>query len=100
MKHYWDKFKKPASIPIEDHKTTYFSIRIAIKNEGCLTRPHRTEDLRKILNYGHTLGHAVESYSLRTTKRNGNPYLHGEAIAIGMILEGYLSYKLTGLSME
>lgn len=43
--------------------------------------------LRKILNFGHTLGHAVESFYLNTEK----PYLHGEAIAIGMICEAFLA---------
>ncbi len=43
--------------------------------------------LRKILNFGHTIGHAVESYYLQTA----HPLLHGEAIAIGMICEAYLS---------
>jgi len=51
--------------------------------------------LRKILNFGHTIGHAIEAYSLENEK---NPLLHGEAIAIGMICEAYLSYKKTGLS--
>ena len=48
--------------------------------------------LRKILNFGHTIGHAIEAYSL---ENEANPLLHGEAIAIGMICEAYLSYKKT-----
>lgn len=44
---------------------------------------------RKVLNFGHTIGHAVESFYLNTNKR----LLHGEAIAIGMICEAYLSKK-------
>ena len=36
---------------------------------------------RKILNFGHTIGHCVESYFLNTS----TPLLHGEAIIIGMI---------------
>lgn len=52
--------------------------------------------LRKILNFGHTLGHAVESYFLVSEKKT--TMLHGEAIAIGMVLEAYLSHKLMGLS--
>lgn len=51
--------------------------------------------LRKILNFGHTIGHAVETWSLQ---HDANPLLHGEAIAIGMICEAYLSYKINGLS--
>jgi len=43
--------------------------------------------LRKILNFGHTVGHAVESYFMD----KGNALKHGEAIAIGMIAETYLS---------
>ncbi len=46
--------------------------------------------LRKILNYGHTLGHAIESHLLETEDR----LLHGEAVAVGMILEGHLSLQL------
>lgn len=48
---------------------------------------------RKSLNFGHTIGHAIESLCLETE----NPLLHGEAIAIGMICESYLSYKVLGL---
>ena len=48
--------------------------------------------LRKILNFGHTIGHALESWSL--IQNEDNPLLHGEAIAYGMIAEVYLSYKV------
>lgn len=54
--------------------------------------------LRKILNYGHTLGHAIESHFL--TAQNKTRLLHGEAIVIGMILEAFLSVKISGLSLE
>ena len=49
---------------------------------------------RKLLNFGHTVGHAIESYFLE----KGNPILHGEAVAAGMVAELYLSEKRTGLS--
>jgi 3-dehydroquinate synthase len=51
------------------------------------------KSLRKILNFGHTIGHAVESIYLETE----NPLLHGEAIAVGMVCETFLSYKICGL---
>ena len=51
--------------------------------------------LRKHLNFGHTLGHAIESYFRKSTDSS---LLHGEAVAHGMILESYLSYKVSGLS--
>lgn len=50
--------------------------------------------IRKALNFGHTIGHAVEGYALETDE----PLLHGEAIAVGMIAEAHLSYQKAGLS--
>ena len=52
--------------------------------------------LRKVLNFGHTVGHAFESYAMET----GKPVLHGYAVAWGMISELYLSYKLLGFPKE
>ncbi len=49
----------------------------------------KEKGLRKILNFGHTVGHAVEGYFLE----QGNRIFHGEAIAIGMICESYLAFK-------
>ena len=46
---------------------------------------------RKILNFGHTIGHALESLSLTRTKRR---LLHGEAVALGIIVELYLSVQI------
>jgi 3-dehydroquinate synthase len=50
----------------------------------------REKGLRKILNFGHTLGHALETYYLSTRKR----IFHGEAIAMGMIMESFIANKL------
>ena len=50
--------------------------------------------LRKLLNYGHTLGHAIESYFLRKDAKTA--LLHGDAIAIGMILATYISGEMLG----
>jgi len=51
---------------------------------------------RKILNFGHTFGHAVETLSMKTKR----PLLHGEAVALGMIAEAKLSVLEAGLSEE
>ncbi|HEY5649516.1 MAG TPA: 3-dehydroquinate synthase [Nitrospiria bacterium] len=51
-------------------------------------RDEREGDLRKILNYGHTLGHAIETYN----KYRG--YLHGEAVSIGMAFASKLSVSM------
>jgi 3-dehydroquinate synthase len=61
---------------------------VAIKS--AITEADPTEKgLRKILNFGHTLGHAVETYLLNSPRH----LLHGEAIAVGMITEAYISMK-------
>ncbi|MGW8122929.1 3-dehydroquinate synthase [Roseivirga echinicomitans] len=68
---------------------------VEIKNQVVKADP-KEADIRKILNFGHTIGHAIESFYLNTTKK----LLHGEAIAAGMICEAYLSKKLLGFSDE
>ena len=45
------------------------------------------------MNFGHTIGHAVETLFLETE----TPLRHGEAIAIGMMCEAFLSFKKAGL---
>ncbi len=62
---------------------------VAIKNRIVMDDPTE-KGFRKALNFGHTIGHAVETYSLE----NDEDHLtHGEAIAIGMICEAWLSHK-------
>jgi 3-dehydroquinate synthase len=46
--------------------------------------------LRKVLNFGHTVGHALESYLLL---QSGREILHGEAVAAGMLCESWLSVQ-------
>lgn len=48
------------------------------------------KNLRKILNFGHTIGHAVETYFLDKPNKK---LLHGEAIGVGMIAEAYLALQ-------
>jgi 3-dehydroquinate synthase len=52
-----------------------------------VSRDEREDGLRKTLNFGHTIGHAVELVS-------GYSLLHGEAVAIGMALEGKLAERI------
>lgn len=54
------------------------------------------QNIRKALNFGHTVGHAFESMSYE----KGTPVLHGHAVAWGMICELYLSHKLLGFPKE
>ena len=70
---------------------------IEIKN-GIVLQDPKENGLRKVLNFGHTLGHAIESYFLES--KNKINLTHGEAIAIGMVCESYLSHKVLQLSKE
>ncbi|MCB9170853.1 MAG: 3-dehydroquinate synthase [Flavobacteriales bacterium] len=54
-------------------------------------------DTRRLLNFGHTIGHAIEARSWESPQR---ALLHGEAVAIGMICEAWLSWKRDLLSRE
>lgn len=54
------------------------------------------KNIRKTLNFGHTIGHAIESLCLS----QGNPVLHGEAVAMGMITETHLSFAEGLISEE
>lgn len=56
--------------------------------QDVVQRDFKEQNVRKTLNFGHTVGHAIESLFLKT----GRPIPHGEAIAIGMICESRLSY--------
>jgi 3-dehydroquinate synthase len=49
---------------------------------------------RKMLNLGHTIGHALETYSLQN---DPVPLLHGEALAAGLVCEAFISMRLVGL---
>ena len=95
-KKYWDKFKNLKNLQTEDlNQLIHQSIQI--KNE--IVCEDLTENgIRKSLNFGHTLGHAIESYFLENDAKT--TLLHGEAIAVGMILESYISREKGLLTNE
>jgi 3-dehydroquinate synthase len=86
---YWKQFLDLSQLDFADFDTLIYQ-SIEIKNNIVMQDP--TENgIRKALNFGHTLGHAIESYFLEN--ENKKTLLHGEAIAAGMILESYLSWQ-------
>ncbi|MDK2772933.1 MAG: 3-dehydroquinate synthase [Flavobacterium sp.] len=86
-KSYWDKFKNLNNLKSEDLDDLIYE-SVLIKNK--IVSEDLTENgIRKALNFGHTLGHAIESYCLENTEKQS--LLHGHAVAIGMILESYIS---------
>jgi 3-dehydroquinate synthase len=68
---------------------------VAIKDSFVFRDPNE-RNIRKALNFGHTVGHAFESSALYS----GQPILHGFAVAYGMIAELYLSHKVCNLPLE
>ncbi|MFA0962756.1 3-dehydroquinate synthase [Roseivirga sp. BDSF3-8] len=90
---YWERSRN-LSLASADW-TEVVAASVKIKKEVVENDPTE-KGLRKILNFGHTVGHAVESYFLDTE----NHLLHGEAIAIGMVAEAYLSASRCGLQPE
>ena len=92
----WNKSKNFTGFIAEEMDNLIYR-SIEIKNEVVLKDP-KEYGLRKVLNYGHTLGHAIESYFLKSNDKEN--LTHGEAIAIGMITEAYISNKLFNFSKD
>ena len=93
---YWNKFLDLSNLSLIDLDDLIHA-SVQIKNTIVTADPYE-HGLRKTLNFGHTLGHAVESYYLSETDKE--QLLHGEAIAIGMIMETYISAELLGFPKQ
>lgn len=86
--------KKPRDFDNQE-LTTIVLNSISIKT-SIVNQDEKESGLRKILNFGHTIGHAVESLSLETK----TPLSHGEAISIGILAEAKISHLINLLSVE
>lgn len=64
--------------------------------QNVVEKDPKDQDLRHILNFGHTFGHAIESYCVE----QGNPIAHGLAVAQGLYYESLLSSKLGHLPQD
>ncbi len=95
-KNIWKQFLDLSEIDFTEFDQMIYE-SVQVKNNIVMQDP--TENgIRKALNFGHTLGHAIESLFLQD--ENKSALLHGEAIAAGMILESFISYKKNLLSRE
>lgn len=92
-KMHWEQLIQIHKLDIEA-LVPHIQTSMDIKQE-VVEKDFHEKNIRKTLNFGHTIGHAVESLCLN----QGNPILHGEAVAMGMISEAHLSY-LEGLISE
>ena len=72
----------------------FIARNVAIKARVVTDDEFETKGTRALLNFGHTIGHAVESVA------GYGSYSHGEAVAIGMIAALDLSVRLAGLSQD
>jgi 3-dehydroquinate synthase len=90
-----DYWKQLQGFDITNLKNTHNLIwkSINIKN-NIVTQDPEELGARKVLNFGHTLGHAIESYCLENKSRP--TLVHGEAVAIGIVLATYISSALVG----
>jgi 3-dehydroquinate synthase len=92
-KTMWDDIRKKKLTEMEWSALVQHSVSF----KAAVTQADPKESgLRKILNFGHTIGHALESYFLNTPNR----LLHGEAIAIGMIAESWIAQQKNLLTQD
>ena len=92
----WHEIKNSSAL-FENNLDALIYRSVEIKNE-VVTEDPKENGLRKILNFGHTIGHAIESYFLENKEKE--TLTHGEAIAAGMVIEGYFSHKLYNFPKE
>ncbi len=91
--NYWKKIRQAQRT---DEKGMLNVIRQSIVIKSTIVEKDPLEKgLRKILNFGHTIGHALESHFLG---KPGVRLLHGEAVAAGIICESYISYQAKKIS--
>ena len=91
----WETIKK--SDPFSSSLKAIIYRSVEIKNE-IVKQDLNENGIRKVLNFGHTIGHAIESYFLESVYKK--TLTHGEAIAIGMIIEAYFSTQLFDFPKE
>jgi 3-dehydroquinate synthase len=92
-KETWEKIR---ALPFQDQPWEMLlehSVRVKL---SVVTEDPYEKGLRKTLNAGHTIGHAVETYLLQTDQK----ILHGEAIAVGLVCEAFLAAERSMLAQE
>jgi 3-dehydroquinate synthase len=90
----WQDLNAITEVSVENI-SPYIEKSMQIK-QAVVEQDFKEENLRKNLNFGHTIGHAYESLFIKTQKA----IPHGEAIAVGMICEAHLSYQLGLINQE
>jgi 3-dehydroquinate synthase len=90
----WLETNLPRVLARDPQALAYAIERSCLNKADVVTRDERETGLRAILNFGHTFGHAIE------TATRYESWLHGEAVAAGMVMAADLSHRLGWLSVE
>ncbi len=90
-RNYWNSL---ADVSLEMVNWTKIVRRSVEIKQAIVGEDYSESTVRKKLNFGHTVGHVIESMAMIC----GKNISHGDAIAIGMIIEAALSVKYTGLT--
>jgi 3-dehydroquinate synthase len=90
-KSYWSKCTNISFDDLNWEEVILGSLEIKC---GVVKRDPYEKGERRLLNFGHTIGHAIETFMMNQSA----PILHGEAVAIGIICESYISTKMANLS--
>lgn len=92
----WDLYTSidPALLLEEEQVAEIIGRSVYLKAKIVMEDP-KEKGKRKALNFGHTIGHGIESVCLQEA-----PITHGHAVALGMIAESYLSMKRGYLSQQ
>ena len=96
----WNKIKKLENIRNQDIKKEWIDYCVSFK-EKIVREDLYDQGPRHILNFGHTIGHAIEAYFMQKDveeKKFIPTVSHGHAVALGMVMESYLSYRYGLLS--
>ncbi|HEX8931574.1 MAG TPA: 3-dehydroquinate synthase [Patescibacteria group bacterium] len=91
-KNYFAKVTNKKPLDFNSEELIDIIARSCEIKKSITTNDETENNARKLLNFGHTIGHAIEALSLDTDK----PLLHGEAISIGMVAEAKIA-ELTQL---
>ncbi|MCX6267235.1 MAG: 3-dehydroquinate synthase [Bacteroidetes bacterium] len=97
----WHKLlKHPVTLllrePIETGPWHHLIAGTVKYKNSIVMQDYRERKIRKVLNFGHTIGHALEGYS---QSKSAHPLMHGDAVAAGIICAAFLSHQKAGLPM-
>jgi 3-dehydroquinate synthase len=83
----------PSMLKVTPDNYQEYLLTAGMLKREIVTQDYKEQGFRKVLNFGHTIGHAIESHCLN----KDNPLLHGEAVALGMGAALWLSVQLCHL---